>query len=122
MRTDAFGQSCSARGLRNLLLDHGLVQVKREGGPHCGSRQIRAAGKTNCQAQSVDALGYLRSSANGRTARPSPRARSRSCWRFTPSKWACSRSLTAEGGTGALAQGIALSGSQMTSQRLFDLC
>ena len=41
--------------------------------------QIRQAGSTNCQSHSVAALGYLRSSANGRTTRPAPAARSSWC-------------------------------------------
>ena len=37
--------------------------------------QTRDAGKTNCHPHSIGAFGYLRSSANGRTTRPNPRAR-----------------------------------------------
>ena len=44
---------------------------------------MRVAGNTNCQPHSIGAPGYLRSSANGSTTRPSPRVRSRSCWPFT---------------------------------------
>ena len=35
----------------------------RDGRPYRGSRQMRAAGNTNCHFQSVGAFGYFRSSA-----------------------------------------------------------
>jgi hypothetical protein len=57
-----------------------------DGGPHRRLRQIRAAGNTNCHFHSVDAAGYFRSSANGRTARPTPATRSRSCSCFTSAR------------------------------------
>jgi hypothetical protein len=72
---------------------------KRVGGPHFGSVQTRDAGNTNCHAHSVGAFGYLRSSANGSTTRPKPRARSASCCRFTNSRWRASGSMTAVGNT-----------------------
>src|SRR5262245_16668296 len=58
---------------------------------------MRVAGNTNCQPHSVGAAGYLRSSANGSTTRPSPRVRSRSCWPFTVTRCAASRSFTPAG-------------------------
>jgi hypothetical protein len=65
-----------SHGLSNSPLNDRFVQVVPRWRSKRGSRQIRDAGNTNCQAHSVDALGYLRARANGSTTRPNPPARS----------------------------------------------
>ena len=85
----------AARSLRHPGLSHRrrhgslngrLVQVKPRWPPHFGSRQIRAAGNTNCRAHSDAACGYFLASASGMATRPLPAAMSRACWRCTSSR------------------------------------
>jgi hypothetical protein len=66
---DGLRDSRGPRGDRNGPLDRRFMQVEPARRTPLGSRQIRAAGNTNCHCQAVAAFGYFRSSTSPRMCR-----------------------------------------------------